>query len=200
MRLTPGPEGAGHLLRDAAAVLLDRQLARLSGVPYSRDPRPGADRRPTGRRSLRAGDAGRDPGPGGVPHRRRSTWSAVAESADGCDADLILIDYLQRLDRPGHAPGQAGPDERRPRHVPRLRGRRPRAVGAVERRPAAADKHGKSGYDGLTLASFKESGDIEYAADDAFMLPRRRTGGRPSSTSRPGTPSWPTSPSGPTCR
>lgn len=42
-------------------------------------------------------------------------------------------------------------------------------LSSVGRQPTG--RHGKSTYDGLTLASFKESGDIEYAADDAFLLP-----------------------------
>lgn len=40
-------------------------------------------------------------------------------------------------------------------------------LSSVGRQP---NKNGKSTYDGLTLASFKESGDIEYAADDAFII------------------------------
>src|SRR5262249_25317503 len=41
-------------------------------------------------------------------------------------------------------------------------------LSSVGRQPAG--KHGKSSYDGLGLASFKETGECEYAADDAFIL------------------------------
>lgn len=41
-------------------------------------------------------------------------------------------------------------------------------LSSVGRQPTG--RNGKSGYGGLGLASFKESGDIEYAADDAYIL------------------------------
>ncbi|MBY0458906.1 MAG: hypothetical protein K2V38_16330, partial [Gemmataceae bacterium] len=40
-------------------------------------------------------------------------------------------------------------------------------LSSVGRQP---NSKGRSSYDDLTLASFKESGDIEYAADDCFIL------------------------------
>lgn len=48
-------------------------------------------------------------------------------------------------------------------------------LSSVGRQP---NRQGKSSYDGLSLASSKESGDIEYAADDAYILTPRTPGGR----------------------
>src|SRR5262249_31377993 len=94
---------------------------------------------------------------------------AVAESADGSDANLILIDYLQRLTAPG-----SHRDKRSQTNaiLDTLRefassGRGLLVLSSVGRQP---NKQGRSGYTGLSLASFKESGDIEYAADDAYIL------------------------------
>jgi replicative DNA helicase len=42
-------------------------------------------------------------------------------------------------------------------------------VAAVGRK---RDEKGRSGYGGLTLASFRESSELEYGADDAFLLAR----------------------------
>jgi replicative DNA helicase len=43
------------------------------------------------------------------------------------------------------------------------------AVSAVGRQK---DQHGRSGYDGLNLASFRESSELEYGADAAYLLVR----------------------------
>ena len=41
-------------------------------------------------------------------------------------------------------------------------------LSSVGRQPSG--KNGKSSYDGLGLASFKETGECEFAADDAYIL------------------------------
>lgn len=150
------------------AVLLDRQLARLSGVPYTR----------IRDRCLKDEDRGAV-GTGLATlatirdrlsfHTGPFNVTAVAESADACEADLIVIDYLQRLGAP-----EPHRDKRSQTNalLDLLRafasaGRGVLVLSSVGRQP---NKNGRSGYEELTLASFKESGDIEYAADDAFIL------------------------------
>ena len=149
-------------------VMLNRQLARLSGVPYSRI----RDRCLTAadRSAVAAGLATLHTIRDRVAfHTGPFELSAVAEAADGCEADLIVIDYLQRLAAPG-----THRDKRSQTNaiLDTFRqfadaGRGLLMLSSVGRQP---NKNGKSTYDGLTLASFKESGDIEYSADDAYIL------------------------------
>lgn len=156
-------------------VLLNRQLARLSGVPYSRirDRSLTEADQPAVAAGLATLNTIRDRL---AFHTGSFDLTAVAESADGCEADLIVIDYLQRLT----APGQHRDKRSQTNAVlDTLRafaasGRGLLVLSSVGRQ---LNKQGKSGYGGLTLASFKESGDIEYAADDAFILTAPESGG-----------------------
>jgi replicative DNA helicase len=149
-------------------VLLDRQLSRLSGVPYARIRERGLTEAdlPAVNTALATLNKIRDRL---AFHVGPFDLSAVAEAADGCDADLIVVDYLQRLG----ASGQHRDKRSQTNAVlDALRqfasaGRGLLVLSSVGRQP---NKNGKSTYDGLTLASFKESGDIEYAADDAYIL------------------------------
>ena len=149
-------------------VLLDRQLSRVSGAPYSRI------------RERKLTDADKP-----AVHTALATLAEISDrvtfltgafdlagvvaAGDGCDADLILIDYLQRLG----ATGQHRDKRSQTNAVLDAfrgfaeSGRGLLVLSSVGRQP---DKKGKSGYTGLSLASFKESGDIEYSADDAFLL------------------------------
>lgn len=156
-------------------VLLDRQLSRLSGVPYAlirdRALTP-ADHPAVGSAfATLAGLSDRV-----TFHTGPFDLAAVAESADGCEADLLVVDYLQRLQAPG-----AHRDKRSMTTaiLDTFRefadaGRGLLVLSSVGRQPTG--RHGKSSYDGLGLASFKESGDIEYAADDAYILPPAEDG------------------------
>lgn len=151
-------------------VLLDRQLSRLSGVPYAavRGRALTADHRPAIDAALATLAA---VAPRVAFHTGPFTLDAVAAAADGADADLIVIDYLQRL-------GTAGEHRDKRTQTNAVldaarafadAGRGLLFLSSVGRQPSG--KHGRSSYDGLSLASFKESGDIEYAADDCFLLP-----------------------------
>src|SRR5439155_6660066 len=81
----------------------------------------------------------------------------------------VVVDYLQRL----AAPGQHRDKRSQTNAVLDTfrafaeAGRGLLVLSSVGRQP---NRQGKSGYSGLTLASFKESGDIEYSADDAYIL------------------------------
>lgn len=154
-------------------VLLDRQLSRLSGVPYAlvRDRRLAPEHRPAVGAALATLNEIR----GRVAfHTGPFDLHAIVDGDDGFEADLILIDYLQRLTATD-AGGRAFRDKRGMTNaiLDALRGfadagRGLLVLSSVGRQPGG--KHGRSSYDGLGLASFKETGECEYAADDAFIL------------------------------
>lgn len=150
------------------AVLLNRQLARLSGVPYARI----RDRALTDvdRKAIGTGFATMDALRDRIAfHTGPFELSAIAEAADCSDTDLLLIDYLQRLAVPGSHRDKRSQTNAVLDTFRRFAdaGRGVLMLSSVGRQP---NKHGRSGYDDLTLASFKESGDIEYSADDAYIL------------------------------
>jgi len=154
----------------SAAVLLDRQLARLSGVPLDA----------ITKRKLGAEHADRI-------DRGLATLESVAErlafvappfdldniaaTADDFGGALLTLDYLQRIRPPGeHADKRSSVDAL----MDYLRqfadaGCAVLAVSAVAR---TKDKRGRSSYvgDGLNLASFRESSELEFGADTAYVL------------------------------
>lgn len=154
----------------SSAVLLDRQLARLSGVPLD----------VIARRKLGAEHADRI-------DRGLATLESVADrlafvappfdlgniaaTADDFGGGLLLLDYLQRIRPPGeHADRRHSVDAL----MDYLRqfadaGCAVLAVSAVAR---SKDRRGRSTYDGdaLSLASFRESSELEYGADTAYVL------------------------------
>lgn len=100
----------------------------------------------------------------------------VAASADafgaGGQSGLIVLDYIQRIQPPGLASGadkRGGVDAcmdylRQFANV----GVAVIVVSAVGR---SKDKQGRNSYkDGLNLASFRESSELEFGADSAFIL------------------------------
>jgi len=149
-------------------VLLDRQLSRLSGVPLNLI----RDRALTETHGERLADAFEIlesvadrltflTSPFSLPN--------VAATADATDSRLIVIDYAQRFD--------AGAGEKR-QQVNQLMDYLRRfadagcgllVLAAVGR---TKDKAGRSSYDpnGLNLASFRESSELEFGADAAYML------------------------------
>ncbi|NOY29642.1 MAG: AAA family ATPase [Planctomycetes bacterium] len=155
-------------VESSPSVLLDRQLARLSGIPLDLI----RDRALDETHGERLADAFEILE--GVADRLtflQSPFSLpnVAAAADATDAKLIVIDYAQRFD--------AGADEKR-QQVNRLMDYLRRfaeagcgllVLAAVGR---TKDKRGRSSYDsdGLNLASFRESSELEFGADAAYML------------------------------
>jgi replicative DNA helicase len=94
----------------------------------------------------------------------------VAQSADAFESDLILLDYIQRIGAHGkHADRRGAMDAT-------MGSLRQFADGGVAIIVVAAlarskDSKGRSSYnDGLSLASFRETSELEYGADDAFIL------------------------------
>jgi len=170
LRLTPTLRALVCNVEMPPAVLLDRQLARLSGVDlttirYRRLGAEHAERIDAGLNTLAA-----------VTDRLcfvRPPFDLgnVAAVADDFGAGLLLLDYIQRIEPPG-----AG-DEARHRVNKTMDYLRQFAdagvavivVSAVTR---SKDAKGRSSYagEGLNLASFRESSELEFGADDAFIL------------------------------
>ncbi len=155
-------------VESSPAVLLDRQLSRLSGFPLNLI-RDRAIDESHGERLADAFDV-----LDAVADRLtflQSPFSLpnVAAAADATDSKLIVIDYAQRFD--------AGSGEKR-HQVNQLMDYLRRfadadcgllVLAAVGR---TKDKAGRSSYDpnGLNLASFRESSELEFGADAAYML------------------------------
>ncbi|MEK6643634.1 MAG: DnaB-like helicase C-terminal domain-containing protein [Planctomycetota bacterium] len=170
LRLSPELRACVCNVEMPPLVLLDRQLARVSGVDLTTI----RHRRLTAEHAERI-DAG------------IATLEAIADrlafvrppfdlentaaTVDAINADVIVLDYLQRIRPPGdHADGRTAinatmdflrqfADQRKSLIV----------VSAVGR---TKDSRGRNSYtgDGLNLASFKESGELEYGADDAYII------------------------------
>lgn len=150
--------------------LLNRQLARLSGIDAEaiRHRRLGPEheeRLATGLATLE-----------GIIDRLAFMSppydiSNVAASVDAFGADVVFIDYIQRFTIPTE---DAEARHRVNRVMDYLRqfanaGLAVIVVSAVGR---TRDKAGRSSYtgDGLSLASFRETSELEYGADDALIL------------------------------
>ena len=152
------------------AALLDRQLARLSGI----EAEVIRHRRFTAEHADRL-DAGLATAESFVDRlaflEPPFDLSNVAHAADAHGADVVVLDYLQRILPPGDVTDT------------RLRAN---AVMDMLRQFAAAgcavlalsavgrsrDNAGRSTYaaSAMSLASFRDSGELEFGADDAFLL------------------------------
>ncbi len=150
--------------------ILNRQLARLSGVNAEliRHRRLGpahAERIDTGLATLET-----------VIDRigflqRPFSLTNVALAADDMGAQVVILDYLQRFTLDDE---DSEPRERIGRMMDALRrlASRGLAVIVVSAVGRTRDSAGRSSYsgDGLSLASFRETSELEYGADDAFIL------------------------------
>ena len=95
----------------------------------------------------------------------------TAETADDFEGELLVLDYLQRIKPPGeHADRRGSVDS----VMGYLRGFVDVgcAVLCVSAMARTKDRRGRSSYDGdsLSLASFRESSELEYGADTAYAL------------------------------
>ncbi|NBV44152.1 MAG: DUF2075 domain-containing protein [Planctomycetia bacterium] len=152
------------------AALLDRQLARLSGIEaevirHRRFAAEHTDRVDAGLATVES-------------FVERLAFlqppfdlANVAHAADAHHADVLVLDYLQRIMPPGDI---ADPRLRANAVMDTLRqfaaaGVCVVALSAVGR---SRDNAGRSTYAGsaLSLASYRDSGELEYGADDAYIL------------------------------
>lgn len=152
------------------SVLLDRQLSRLSGVPLTAISKRmlGAEHAERIDRGLATLESIADRlAFVGAPYGLDN----IALSADAFSAELIVLDYLQRIRPPGEHADRRGSVDALMDYIRQFAdaGCAVLAVSAVAR---SKDKRGRSSYDGdsLSLASFRESSELEYGADSAYVL------------------------------
>ncbi len=170
LRLTPALRALVCNVEMPPAVLLDRQLARLSGIDattirYRRFTAEHADRLDQAMNTLE-------------PLASRLAFvkppfdlANAAASADAFRADLLLLDYIQRIPPPGEHKDKRGAVNATMDYLRQFADAEVGVlvVAAVGR---TKDSKGRSSYsgDGLNLASFRESSELEFGADDAFIL------------------------------
>jgi replicative DNA helicase len=157
-------------------VLLDRQLARLSGIDlktirFRKFQAEHADRL---EQSLNTLEVLADRLCFVRPPFDLANAAAVADSFE---ADVIVLDYLQRIPPPGDHGDKRGSVDACMNFLRQFAdvGMAVVALAAVSR---TKDSKGRQSYDGdgLSLASFRESSELEFGADDAFLLvPKPKT-------------------------
>ncbi len=98
----------------------------------------------------------------------------VAATADTVEAGLIVLDYIQRIPPPGDHKDKRGSVSATMDYLRQFADAEI-AVVAVAAVGRTRDSQGRSSYDadGLGLASFRESSELEFGADDAFLLGSR---------------------------
>ena len=170
LRLTPDLRVQICNVEMPSTALLDRQLARLSGVDAGRIRDRKFDREDHEPMEVAFNTLA------GVADRLsfvRAPFDLknVAESGDDFTADVIILDYIQRIRPPGDFADRRGSVAATMEVIREMAdsGVAVVVVAAVSRQ---RDKKGRSSYQGdaLNLASFRESSELEFGADDAFML------------------------------
>jgi replicative DNA helicase len=170
LRLTPDLRAVVCNIEMGPAVLLDRQLARLSGVDLTliRHRWLGAehaDRIDQAMNTL-------EPLADRLAFLRPPFDLAnVAATADAFDAQLLLLDYIQRIPPPGEHGDKRGAVNAMMDFLRQFAdaGVAVVVVSAIGR---TKDTKGRSSYagEGLNLASFRESSELEFGCDNAFIL------------------------------
>ena len=170
MRLTPDLRVLVCNIEMRPAALLDRQLARLSGIDlttirYRRFGPEHADRLDQAINTL-AALADRL-----CFVRQPFDLGNVAASADAFNANAIVLDYIQRIAPPGDHADKRGSVDASMNYLRQFAdaGVAVLVVSAVGR---GKDRSGKSSYDSdaLSLASFRESSELEFGADSAYIV------------------------------
>lgn len=174
LRLTPTLRVCVCNIEMPPAILLDRQLARLSGIPLNliRYRQLTAEH---GERVATAMHALEEIADRLCFVRPPFDLNNVADSADaffagGADHGLILLDYIQRIRPPGDHNDKRGSVDACMDYLRRFAdtGIAVVVVSAVGR---SKDRSGRNSYtEGLNLASFRESSELEFGADSAFIL------------------------------
>src|SRR5262249_17497858 len=92
-------------------------------------------------------------------------------TADAFDADLLLLDYIQRIPPPGEHPDKRGSVNATMDYLRQFADAE-RAVIVISAIGRTKDGKGRSSYagDGLNLASFREASELELGCEDAFIL------------------------------
>ena len=151
------------------SVLLDRQLARLADIDLTliRHRRLTAEHAEAVERGMQALD---DLADRLAFVRPPFDLGNVAASADAFDAGLIVLDYIQRVGTPGEHGDRRGAVAETMDYLRQFADAGV-AIIVVAALARSKDAKGRSSYtDGLSLASFRETSELEYGADDAFIL------------------------------
>lgn len=169
LTLTPSLRAVFCSVEMSPKVLLDRQLARLADIDLTliRHRKLGeehADKLASGLSALES-----------VVDRLAFVrppfdLANVAATADEFDAGLIVLDYIQRIGPPGEHGDRRGSVDASMGYLRQFAdaGTALIVIAAVSR---SKDSKGRSSYcEGLNLASFRESSELEFGADDAFIL------------------------------
>jgi replicative DNA helicase len=170
LRLTPDLRAVVCNVEMSPSALLDRQLARLSGIDLSliRHRRLGAEHADRIDQALATLE----------PLLERLAFcmppfnlANVAATADAFEARLLVLDYIQRIPPPGEHGDKRGAVNATMDHLRRFADNET-AVIVVSAVGRTKDSKGRSSYagEGLNLASFRESSELEFGADDAFIL------------------------------
>ena len=170
LRLTPTLRAVVGNVEMSPSVLLDRQLARLSGIDLTTI----RYRRLTGEHAGRIDAAMRTLEPlceRLAFVRPPFNLDNVAATADDFEAGLILLDYIQRIPPPGEHGDKRGSVNATMDYLRQFAdaGVAVMVVSAIGRQK---DGKGRSTYAGdlLNMASFRESSELEFGADDAFII------------------------------
>ena len=170
LRLTPTLRAIICNIEMPLRILLDRTLARLAGVDLNAIRYRRLDASHGSR--IDAGLAAME----GFTDRLAFvkppfTLENVAAAADAFDAGLILLDYAQRIQPPGEHGDRRNSVNALMDYLRQFAdaGTAVLVVAAVGR---TKDAKGRSSYDadGLNLASFRESSELEFGADSAYIL------------------------------
>ena len=170
LRLTPTLRAVVCNVEMPPNVLLDRQLARLSGIDLGliHHRQLGAEHADRIDQALHTLE----------PLAERLAFARppfdlanVAATADAFDAQLLLLDYIQRIPPPGEHADKRGAVNATMDFLRQFAdaGVAVMVVSAIGR---TKDSKGRSTYagEGLNLASFRESSELEFGADDAYIL------------------------------
>lgn len=179
LREDPGLKALVLSIETSAERLIKRQLSRISGIQSKEIEQAKWDREDedlTGRivdslqslREVQSRLSFVDP-PFTLEHVD-TIANEFAPIESETDNALILIDYVQRVSPSGRFEGDQ--QQNAIACMDRLRSLADRGytilcVSSVSRQ---RDKQGVSSYADVGLASFKQSGDLEYCADNAFIL------------------------------
>ena len=154
----------------SAGVLLDRQLARLSGIDldtirHRRFDELHGDRLDQAIHTLEA------LGERLAFVRPPFDLANIAAAADAHDANLIVLDYIQRIQPPGTHNDKRGSVNATMDFL-RQFADADVAVIVLSAVGRSKDDKGRSSYagSGMSLASFRESSELEFGCDDAFIL------------------------------
>ena len=161
----------------APGVLMDRQLSRLSGIDLNIIQERKFQEEHTAR--LHAGFAELEFICGRLGFVKGPfTFDNVAAAADELEPQILVLDYLQRFQSSASGDDRRGGLDQSMSLIRRFAdaGSCVFVVSALARQK---NSQGRSGYDAetLTMAAFRDSSEIEFGLDDAYIL---TTGKEPS--------------------